>query len=465
MKSCVVALVGRPNVGKSTLFNRLSRTRDALVHDRPGLTRDRKYGKAVLDEDVDVTLIDTGGLRDTSQVAPLVNEQVDMALEEADVSLFIVDAKDGLVPADLEIVEDLRRRNLTFHVLVNKVDGLSTQERLDLVEFDRLGVDPPLQISASHGDGISEVGDLICAHLHDAPPIEEAVGLPVAIIGRPNVGKSTLVNSIVGDERCVVFDLPGTTRDTIRIPFQLNDCVYTVMDTAGIRRRSRVNDSVEKFSVIKALEAIDLAKVAILVIDANEGVVEQDLHLIQYASEYGTGIVLAANKCDRLDGYGRERCRTELSRRLRFAEWIPVLYISALHNTGVKRLLPIVERVFASGSFDASTAQLTDVLKRAVGNHPPAIVRGRSIKLKLAQKVSSTPPTIVIHGNLTQQLSRSYIRYLENYFRQEYRLIGMPVALKLQNSDNPFKHLKNTLTRRQVKRRQRIIRRSKGRSR
>ena len=465
MRSCVVALVGRPNVGKSTLFNRLCRSRDAIVHDRPGLTRDRRYGKVALGPEDSATIIDTGGLGDTSEVGTLVNEQVEIALIESDLTLLMVDARDGLVQADIDIVEDLRRKAIEFHVVVNKIDGLKEQQRLELVEFERFGVGSLLQVSASHGDGIGEIKDLICRQLHDVPQGDEPIGLPVAVIGRPNVGKSTLVNAIVGDERCVVFDQPGTTRDTIKIPFQMNGRAFTVMDTAGIRRRSRVEDSVEKFSVIKALDAIDSAKVAVLVVDANEGLVEQDLHLIRYASESGTGLLLAVNKCDQLDQYAKARCRSNVSRRIRFAEWIPVVYISALNNRGVRRLLPLVERIHESGKFEVTTSSLTESLNRATENHPPANIRGRSIKLKLAQKVTSSPPTIVVHGNQTDRLTGSYIRYLENFFRHQYRLIGLPVVLKFIDGENPFKDQRNRLTRRQSQKRQRVIQKSRRSSR
>ena len=465
MRTGVVALVGRPNVGKSTLFNRLCKSRDALVHNVPGLTRDRKYGKAAFEEDVDVTVIDTGGLLDSSQVAYLVNAQIEHALAESDLSLLIADARDGLVQTDVEIVESLRRKNIKFKLVINKVDGLRSQRRLDLVEFERLGIETPLCISASHGEGIAELEELICSHLNEAPAAEEVVGTPVAVIGRPNVGKSTLVNTIVGDERCIVFDLPGTTRDTIRVPFKFKGRSYTVMDTAGIRRRSRVDDSVEKFSVIKALDAIDAATVALLLIDANEGLVEQDMHLIQFAAETGTGLVLVVNKWDQLDAYKRKRVRLNLERKLSFAEWIPVQYISALNRTGVHKLLPAVDRIHKSGQFEVSTSKLTNSLVQAVQNHPPPTVHRRVIKLKLAQNVGSWPPKIVIHGNQTQHLASSYIRYLENYFRREYDLVGMPITLKFQNSDNPFKSIRNALTRRQLQHRHRLIERRKGRSR
>ena len=466
----VVALVGRPNVGKSTLFNRLTRRRDALVADAPGLTRDRRYGVATLG-DVDCTLIDTGGLFDDSAVGALMAKQAQFAIDEADLVVFVVDARAGLTPSDIDIAEQLRRSSRTVVLAVNKIDGVEV-ENAD-AEFARLGFSPRVSISAAHGRGIGALQ----AALRDALPAEPLAAAPVetaavgaddaskrvrvAVIGRPNVGKSTLINRWLGEERQIVFDAPGTTRDSIEIPFDHDVGRFTLIDTAGVRRKGKVDDVVEKFSVVKALAAIDSAEVAVLVIDAAEGLVEQDLHLFGYAIERGAGVVVAVNKWDGLDSDTRERVRNELTRRLDFAPWAPVHRISALHGTGVRGLLEDVVRVATAGRFEVTTALLARTLTEAVEQHQPPTVRGRRIKLRFAHKISGHPPTIVVHGNQTESVPDSYTRYLENRFRETLGLYGMPVRIVYKTGANPYAGRRNTLTPRQQARRKRVMRHGK----
>ena len=455
----VIALVGRPNVGKSTLFNRLTHRRDALVADAPGLTRDRRYGVADFD-DTRCTLIDTGGLFDVTAVGGLMAQQAAVAIDEADIVFFIVDARAGLTPIDLDIAEQLRKSNRKILLVINKIDGAASD--IADAEFSRLGFSPQIQVSAAHGRGM---GALQAALLAELPPPSESVveeeGEPrmrVAVIGRPNVGKSTLINRWLGEERQVVFDAPGTTRDAIEIPFDHDVGRFTLIDTAGVRRKGKVEDVVEKFSVVKALAAIDSADVAVVVIDASEGLVEQDLHLLGYAIERGAGLVLAVNKWDGLPTDQRDHVKTELDRRLEFAPWAPIHRISALHGTGVRGLLEEVRRVYEAGRFEVSTAFLARVLTEAVEAHQPPTVRGRRIKLRFAHKVTGHPPTIAVHGNQTSSVPDSYTRYLENRFRSALNLVGMPVRIVYKTGVNPFAGRRNELTARQLERRKRLMR-------
>jgi GTP-binding protein len=455
-----IALVGRPNVGKSTLFNRLTRRRDALVADVPGLTRDRRYGVAEVG-DRPCTLIDTGGLFDVSEVAGLMAQQAAVAIEEADLVLFVVDARAGLTPTDIDIAERLRKSNRKVLLVVNKIDG-AVSDIAD-AEFSRLGFSPRIQVSAAHGRGMGSLQEAVLSVL---PPLDIVVQdesdardrMRVAVIGRPNVGKSTLVNRWLGEERQVVFDAPGTTRDSIEIPFDHDVGRFMLIDTAGVRRKGKVENVVEKFSVVKALAAIDSADVAVVVIDAAEGLVEQDLHLIGYAIERGAGLVIAVNKWDGLPLEQRDRVKVELDRRLEFAPWAPVHRISALHGTGVRGLLEEVRRVFEAGRFDVATAFLARILTEAVTQHPPPSVRGRRIKLRFAHKATGHPPTIVVHGNQTDAVPESYTRYLENRFRSALNLVGMPVRIVYKTGANPFAGRRNELTPRQQMRRKRLMR-------
>ncbi len=456
----VIALVGRPNVGKSTLFNRLTRRRDALVADAPGLTRDRRYGVAEFGNR-SCTLIDTGGLFDATAVGGLMAQQAAVAIDEADLVLFVVDARAGLTPTDIDIADQLRKSNRPVVLVINKIDGAASD--IADAEFSRLGFAAQVQVSAAHGRGLGALQEALLSELPTAEegPVPDADGparMRVAVIGRPNVGKSTLVNRWLGEERQVVFDAPGTTRDAIEIPFDHDVGRFTLIDTAGVRRKGKVEDVVEKFSVVKALAAIDSADVAVVVIDASEQLVEQDLHLLGYAIDRGAGLVIAVNKWDGLTSDQRDRVKTELDRRLEFAPWAPIHRISALHGTGVRGLLEDVKRVYEAGQFEVSTAFLARILTEAVEQHAPPSSRGRRIKLRFAHKASGHPPTIVVHGNQTHAVPESYTRYLENRFRSALNLVGMPVRIVYKTGANPYAGRRNELTPRQQASRKRLMR-------
>lgn len=462
-----VVLVGRPNVGKSTLFNRLCGTRDALVADYPGLTRDRRYGRAVVGERT-VTLIDTGGLTDVDQnraggeaadVFRAQAEQVDVALAEAQLALLVADAREGLTAADQHIAERLRRRGVEVIVVVNKADAAPHHAPL---EFASLGFEC-VAVSAVRGQGLAALGRAVTAGLpvQGREPAVAAPGIKVAVVGRPNVGKSTLVNCLLGDERQVVYDQPGTTRDAIDIAF--GD--YLLIDTAGVRRKGRVTSAVEKFSIVKTLDALERAEVAVLVTDAREGVVDQDLHILSYALDAGAGLVLAVNKWDGMDEASRRVARTSVNRRLAFAPWIPVRFVSALRDLGVQALLEDVAAVHRAGAFDVKTAVLNRILAEAVRDHAPPAVGARPIKLRFAHAGGTHPPVVVVHGNQTEALPVSYRRYLANRFRDELELVGVPVKIETRTSENPFSGRRNELSRRQRKSRERLIRHRQGRHR
>ena len=458
-----IALVGRPNVGKSTLFNRLCGGRDALVHDQPGLTRDRKYGRAQIGEKT-ATVIDTGGLHDSSTIADHVNSQVWQAVDEADVIVALIDAKTGLTASDEVILGELRTRNKPIQLVANKVDGVKQTARFALESLQGLGLSEVAFVSAAHGEGINELRERLEPHLQQSAETLDYEGIRVAVIGRPNVGKSTLVNAMLGDARCVVFDEPGTTRDSIYVPFERGQQRFVFIDTAGIRRKGRVNAAVEKFSVVKALDAMNAAEVALLVIDANEGLVEQDLHIVSYAVEAGTGLILVVNKTDVIDGEQQRNLKNTLMRRLRFADWIPIQRTAALRGIGVQKLFSKITQVYQAGEIDCATSELNRVLENAVRDHSPPAVHGRPIKLRYVNKVSDHPPTLLIHGNQIESLPASYVRYLENKFRTALNIAGMPIVIHVRNSENPFADRKNELTQRQLKQRRRLIRHRKARS-
>ena len=456
----VIALVGRPNVGKSTLFNRLTRSRDALVADLPGLTRDRKYGLGRVG-DRPYMVVDTGGLADEQEgVEALMARQSWQAVEEADVVLFLVDAREGLTAADEAIAERLRRTGKPVWLVVNKTDGLDAE--VVRTEFFALGLGEPHPIAAAHGRGVSALIHRVLAELPRAePPPPETEGeevIRIALVGRPNVGKSTLLNRILGEERVVAFDQPGTTRDTIEVPFERDGRRYLLMDTAGVRRRGRIGDAVEKFSVIKALQAMEAAHVVILLIDAREGVVEQDATLAGLAAESGRAIILAVNKWDGLDPDHKVRVKAELDRRFPFLEFAERHFISALHGTGVGHLFESVQRAWASARAHFSTPRLTELLAEAVARHPPPLVRGRRIKLRYAHQGGRNPPVIVIHGNQTERVPQAYRRYLANFFRERLGLVGTPLRIEFKSGENPYAGRRNRLTPRQIRKRERLKR-------
>ena len=457
----VIALVGRPNVGKSTLFNALTRTRDALVHDLPGLTRDRHYGVCRLGAR-EFVVVDTGGLTGEKEgIGALTARQAEMAIDEADRVVFVVDARDGLLPQDRNILDVLRRSGKPVLLAVNKVDGLD--ESGALAEFSTVGFSSVLPLAAAHGRGVPALVETILTGLPavdpDAIASESADdGIRVAIVGRPNVGKSTLVNRLLGEERVVVSAIAGTTRDSIRVHLDRDGKRYTLIDTAGVRRRARVEEAVEKFSVIKTLQSIAAAHVAVVLLDAREGVSEQDATLIGHVLEEGRALVLAVNKWDGLGAYEREQCKSSLSRKLDFIAYVRMVTISALHGTGMAELMKAINAAHRSATREFGSAELTRALEAAYTGYQPPLVRGHAPRLRFAHPGGSNPPTIVIHGSRTTHIADGYRRYLENFFRKRFKLEGTPVRIEFREGENPFAGRKNELTERQVKKRKRLQR-------
>jgi GTPase len=461
----VVALVGRPNVGKSTLFNFLTRTRDALVADTPGLTRDRQYGFGRIGP-VPYIVVDTGGLSGQEDALDgLMARQTLRALDEADVVLFMVDAREGLAAGDEQVAEMLRRRGRPVTLVVNKGEGQEVP--VVAAEFHRLGIGEPVVISSAHGDNVRALMDAVLdpfpgTDASDAPERAQD-SIRVAIIGRPNVGKSTLINRMIGAERLVAFDQPGTTRDAVEVPFERDGRRYTLVDTAGVRRRARVSDAIEKFSIIKTLGAIDAASVVIAVLDARDGVTDQDASLLGLAVERGRAMVIAMNKWDGLPTEQRDVVRDQLEMKLPFVDYAPLQFISALHGTGVGDLFALVESSHQAAHRDLPTPELTRVLQDAVTAHQPPLVRGRRIKLRYAHQGGRNPPVIVVHGSQAELLPAAYKRYLANTYRKVFRLQGTPVRIELRSGDNPYAGRRNPLTPRQQKKRERLMRHVKKR--
>lgn len=458
----VVALVGRPNVGKSTLFNRFTRSQDALVADFPGLTRDRQYGDAIFEEKPFI-VVDTGGIGvDDIAVDELMSKQSSLALEEADFILFLVDGRAGLTGIDETIALRLRKLSKPIYLIVNKTEGLEDNEVL--ADFQGLGFNHIYSISAAHGQGLTTLLDNLTVNFPKVSLEEDNdKSVKIAFAGRPNVGKSTLINRILGEERVVVYDMPGTTRDSISIPFIRDEKNYTLIDTAGVRRKGRVDEKIEKFSVIKTLQAIKESNVCLMLLDAQEGITEQDMHLLGFIIESGKALVVVVNKWDGLDEDHKERVKTELNRRLHFVDFAKTRFISALHGSGVGSLFKDIDQAYAAAIQALSTPKLTRLLQDAVTKHSPPLVRGHRIKLRYAHTGGHNPPTIVIHGNQLDSLPESYKRYLTNWFIQQLGLIGTPLKLELKNSVNPFKDRVNKLTDRQIKRKKRLIKRAKRR--
>lgn len=455
----VIAIVGRPNVGKSTLFNKLTKSRDALVADYAGLTRDRKYGDGKLGS-FGYIAVDTGGLNGESEVLDTrMQAQAWQAVEEADAVVFLVDGRDGLTPVDVEIADQLRRSNRPVCVTVNKTDTLD--EAQIAADFYELGLGTPYCIAAAHNRGLLKLLNAVEELLpvaDDADSDTEDNGMRLAVVGRPNVGKSTLINRIVGEERVVAFDLPGTTRDSINVPFERDDQQYTLIDTAGVRRRGKISDRVEKFSVIKTLQAIDECNVCIMLLDATERITDQDLNLLGYIIDKGRAVIVAVNKWDGLPAEQRDQIKSDISRRLDFLSFTSIEFISALHGTGVGNLFKLANRAYESAMIDMSTPELTRMLEYAIEQHQPPLVRGRRIKMRYAHQGGSNPPVIVVHGNQTQRVPDTYQRYLGNFFQRELKLFGTPVRIDFKTSDNPYSHIRNKLTPRQQRKRRRMLR-------
>lgn len=493
----VVALVGRPNVGKSTLFNRLTRTRDALVADFPGLTRDRKYGHANIAGHYFI-VIDTGGIDGTEEgVEEKMAEQSLLAIEEADVVLFLVDARAGLLPADVGIAQCLRQRDKTTVVVANKTDGIDADSHI--AEFYQLGLGEVEPIAAAQGRGVTQLIEQVLAPLaekldaqavdsdenvaddeqdewdsdfdfdneEDTALLDDALeedqeeaddkNIKIAIVGRPNVGKSTLTNRILGEERVVVYDMPGTTRDSIYIPMERDGQQYTIIDTAGVRKRGKVHLAVEKFSVIKTLQAIQDANVVLLTIDARDGVSDQDLSLLGFILNAGKSLVIVVNKWDGLSQDIKDNVKSELDRRLDFIDFSRVHFISALHGSGVGNLFSSIQEAYQCATKKMTTSMLTRILQLATDDHQPPLVNGRRVKLKYAHPGGYNPPIIVIHGNQIEKLPDSYKRYLSNYFRKSLKIIGSPIRVLFQEGNNPFAGKKNKLTPSQLRKRKRLM--------
>jgi GTP-binding protein len=439
----VVALVGRPNVGKSTLFNRLTRSRDALVADLPGLTRDRHYGEGRLGPRP-YLVVDTGGFE------PVVKEgitfqmakQTRQAIAESDAVVFVVDGRTGLAPQDLQIADLLRKSGRPVTIAANKLEGLTSEGRT--AEFYELGLGDPIAISSAHGDGVGGLMESVLADLPEVPDedLEASVaerGLRVAIVGRPNVGKSTLINALVGEERVIAVDMPGTTRDAIVIPFEREGRRYQLIDTAGLRRRGKVFEAVEKFSVIKTLQAIASCNVAVLMVDAQADVSEQDAHIAGFVMESGRALVVAVNKWDGLDVIVREEVKRVMARKLQFLHWAKFHFISAMKGAGIDALMRSVDAAYGAATLKLSTPKITRVLREAVeAQQPPRHGRFRP-KLRYAHQGGQNPPIIIVHGNALEHVSDAYKRYLESRFRRVFRLEGTPLRIEWKTSTNPYK--------------------------
>jgi GTP-binding protein len=435
----VIALVGRPNVGKSTLFNRLTRSRDAIVHDVPGVTRDRHYGEGRLGARPFIA-IDTGGLEPRAAEGIFVQmaRQAEQAIVEADAVVFIVDSRAGLVPADRDIAQKLRRLKTPVFVAVNKSEGM--QPDTAIAEFHELGLGAPAPVSAAHGEGVRELLELVLRQFPEEHALEEEErGHPrVAVVGRPNVGKSTLVNALVGEERVIAFDKPGTTRDPIEVPFERGGRRYTLIDTAGLRRRGKTGESVEYFSIVKALQAIEASNVAILLLDASTGITEQDAHVAGYVLERGRAVVLAVNKWDAADKEARSRMKSELAWKLGFLGFAETHFISAKEGKGLGPLMRSVDAAYGAAMARLSTPKLTRAMIAAVERQAPPKTGLIRPKLRYAHQGGINPPRIIIHGNALDRVPESYKRYLEGYFRSAFKLAGTPMRIEFRTGRNPY---------------------------
>lgn len=436
----LIAIVGRPNVGKSTLFNSLTRTRNALVADVPGLTRDRQYGLGQRGSQP-YMVVDTGGLSDVAAgMDELVAQQAWRAIDEADAVLLLVDGRAGLNSADQDIAERLRRFGKTPHLVVNKAEH--RDPHLVSAEFHALGLQHVHVIAAAHNQGVESLMEAVLATLEiaDAELAHTTEGtIRLAIAGRPNVGKSTLVNRLLGEERMLASDQPGTTRDSVSIPFERNGQHYLLMDTAGVRRRARVHEVVEKFSVIKTMQAIEQSHVTLLVLDAQQGISDQDASLLGLIVDSGRALVIAVNKWDGLDADQRTQVKRELQRRLGFVDFAKVHLISALHGTGVGELLQTVKHAYYAATSKLATPELTRILEQAVAAHQPPLVHGHNIKLRYAHQGGQNPPLIIIHGNRVESVPETYRRYLVNTYRKALKLYGTPIRVEFRGGKNPYR--------------------------
>ena len=460
MKS-VIAIVGRPNVGKSTLFNFLTKSRDALVADRPGVTRDRQYGFGN-HQGREFILVDTGGLgrndKDSENISNLISDQSLLAIEEADALIWLLDGREGLTSEDEHLAKILRPMCDRIFLTANKTEGLNAD--IVLSDFYRLGFGDPFAISAKRGAGVRQLMDEVIKQLPVETEDEDQTehGLRITVLGRPNVGKSTLTNRILGEERMLTFNQPGTTRDSIAIPFERDGIPYTLIDTAGIRRRSKINDVIEKFSVVKALQAIDNTQIVILVLDAHEAITEQDATLLGLIVNSGKALIIAINKWDGLELSHKNRIRAQLDRKLGFIDYACIHFISALHGSGVGKLFVSINKISKSISIEPAASKITAILQQATQAHSPPVVHGRRIKLRYAHIGGHDPIRVIVHGNQTDRVPESYRRYLSKQMRKQLKLVGTPVLIDFKQGDNPYKDRKNVLTNRQIEKRRRLMR-------
>jgi GTP-binding protein len=439
----VIALVGRPNVGKSTLFNRLTRSRDALVADLPGLTRDRHYGEGRIGERP-FLVIDTGGFEPVAKEGIMFEmaKQTKQAVAEADMVIFIVDGRQGLTPHDKTITDFLRRAARPVMLVINKSEGM--QYTSVTAEFYELGLGDPYVISAAHGDGVmdlvDEALDLVIAQqtAPDEPVDDQDRGIRIAIVGRPNVGKSTLVNTLLGEDRVIAFDMPGTTRDSIEIPFERDGRKYSLIDTAGIRKRGKVFEAIEKFSVVKTLQSISEANVVILLLDAQQDISEQDAHIAGFILESGRALVVGINKWDGLTSDRRDEIKIDLDRKLSFLSFAKLHFISALKSSGIAPMMKSVDGAYAAATANLPTPKLTRALEEAVEHQQPRRKGSIRPKLRYAHQGGQNPPVIVIHGNALEAIDANYKRYLEKHFRETFSLVGTPLRIELRSGKNPF---------------------------
>ena len=439
----VIALVGRPNVGKSTLFNRMTRSRDALVADLPGLTRDRHYGEGRMGERP-FLVIDTGGFEPVAKEG-IMHEmalQTRQAVAEADIVMFIVDGRQGLTPHDKTITDFLRKSGRKVMLVVNKSEGMKYTSVT--AEFYELGMGDPYVISAAHGDGVLDlvneaIDEAVQQRPEEAEELEPADhGVKIALVGRPNVGKSTLINTLVGEQRVIAFDMPGTTRDSIEVPFEKGGKNYTLIDTAGIRRRGKVFEAIEKFSVVKTLQSISEANVVVLMLDAQQDISEQDAHIAGFILETGRALVVAVNKWDGLTSDVRDQVKNDIDRKLNFLDFAETKFISALKGTGINHLMKAIDTAYAAATAKLSTPRLTRALQEAIEKQEPKRKGSTRPKLRYAHQGGQNPPIIVIHGNALDGVTEPYKRYLEKHFRDTFDLIGTPLRIELKSGKNPF---------------------------
>lgn len=456
----VVAIVGRPNVGKSTIFNLLTRSKSAIVADFSGLTRDRKYGNL---KDTGMTLIDTGGINEESDdMSYAIKEQTDLAIEESDLLLFVVDAIDGLLPLDKEIAQSLRKQNKKITLLINKADNLSLEE--SAAEFNTLGFKDIIPLSASHNKGFGELREFLTDY-DDLDEMEESIpedtSFKISIIGRPNAGKSTLINALLREERLVVSSNSGTTRDSIDVPLTLGGKSITLIDTAGMRRKRSIKEETERYSVSKSVDSIKRADLVILLLDGSENIVDQDIHLLGLTLAIGRPILVVANKIDLLTKADKEGLESKINRKLKFASYISLHYISAKEKKGLKKLIKLADQIYQDSLKELDTSILNKILKLALYNQQPAMAGRFRPKLRYAHSGGKNPPRIIIHGNNLKHVQDSYTRYLENFYRNELKLGSTPLEIIYKDQLNPFKNKPNQLNERQIKKRKRMIKRRK----